>query len=251
LEHSLLFFDCYCQVGRYGTPGPGEPLEPREVLDAMQRAGISRALAIHALAKELAPIEGNDLIVMLAREHQWIEPCWVAMPHHTREMPAAGVLLAAMRNSGVRSVRLFPSLHGWRMNEYGTGELLSALGAACVPTFVDLDQTNWDEVDQVCATHPGLPLVVLRVTYRIDRTLYPLLEKHQNLRIEISGYQPHRGIEEIAARFGAHRLLFGSGLPVFEPGSAVAMVTYAELPEDQKQMIAAANLEALLAQAKP
>jgi predicted TIM-barrel fold metal-dependent hydrolase len=69
--------------------------------------------------------------------------------------------------------------------------------------------------------------------------------------IEISGYQPHRAIEEIAQRFGARRLLFGSGLPVFEPGSAVAMVTYAELPQDQKQMIAGGNLESLLEQAKP
>jgi len=217
----------------------------------MKAAGISRALAIHALAKELAPVEGNELIVALARDFQWIEPCWVVMPHHTGEMPAPENLLPEMRKNGVRSARLFPSLHGWRMNEYGAGELLSALEAACVPALVDLDQTNWDEVDQVCAAHPALPLVVVRVTYRIDRTLYPLLEKHQNLSIEISGYQPHRAIEEIAGRFGAHRLLFGTGLPVFEPGSAVGMVTYAELPRDQKQMIAAGNLESLLEQAKP
>jgi len=251
VEQPLRFFDCYCQIGRYGAPRPGEPLEPAQVHEAMERAGIGRALAIHALAKELAPIEGNELIVALAREHRWVEPCWVAMPHHTGEMPGPDALLAEMRKSGVRSVRLYPALHGWKFSEYGAGEMVSALENARIPTFIGLDQTNWDEVDRVCSVHPGLPVVLVRVTYRIGRTLYPLLEKHENMMIEISGYQPHRGIEEVAGRFGARRLLFGSGLPVFEPGSAVAMVTYAELPHDQKQMIAAGNLETLLEQAKP
>lgn len=194
---------------------------------------------------------GNLAVAEMAARRQWLEPCWVAMPHHTGEVPPPEELLSEMRKRGVKAVRLFPSLQNWLLTDYGAGELLAALESAQIPTLVDFEQTDWDRIHQLCSAYPGLPLVLLRVGYRIDRQVYPLLERHANLHLEISGYQVHHGIEEISRRFGAHRLLFGTALPSFEPGSAVAMVTYADLPFEQKQLIAAGNLESLLEQATP
>ena len=194
---------------------------------------------------------GNLAAAELASRLEWLEPCWVVMPHHTGEVPPPEELLAEMRRHNVRAVRLFPALQNWLLTDYGAGELLDALEAARVPTFVDFDQTNWDQVHQLCSSHPNLPLVLVRVGYRIDRIAYPLLERHPNLRFEISGYQVHHGIEEISRRFGIHRLLFGTALPGIEPGGAVAIVTYADLPVEEKQLMAAGNLESLLEQANP
>jgi hypothetical protein len=248
LDQPLRFFDCNCQVGRFSAPEPGQPTEAGSVGAALKRAGVSRALCFSSLANEYSVAAGNLAVSEAASKAEWMEPCWVAMPHHTGEVPPPGDLLSEMGRHGVRAVRLFPALQGWLLTDYGAGELLAALEAARIPALLDFDQTSWDQVHQLCSSHPGLPLVILRPGYRIDRAVYPLLELHPNLRLDIGGYQVHRGIEEISRRFGPDRLLFGTGLPFIDPGAAVAMVTYADLPPEQKQAIAAGNLESLLEQ---
>jgi len=240
----LQFFDCNCQVGRFGAPAPGLALTPDEFEAELRHFGVACALAYHALAKEYSPTEGNR--ALLEDRRPWLEPCWVAMPHHTGELPAPEDLLREMRAADVRAVRLFPKEHNWRLGEWSAGELLAGLERERVVTLLDLEQTDWDEVDAVCEGHPDLPLILLRPNYRTARLLYPLFERHTNLRIEFSFYQVHRGIEEICARFGAERLVFGSGLPVFSPGGPIAMVTYAEVADREKQAMAGGTLARLL-----
>ena len=53
--------------------------------------------------------------------------------------------------------------------------------------------------------------------------------------------------QEITRRFGAKRLLFGSGLPVTEAGTSIAQIAYADISDADKRLIAGDNLRALLA----
>lgn len=244
MDTPLHFFDCNCQIGRFGAPAPGLALTPEALEGELQHFGIARALCYHALAKEYSPAEGNR--ALLEDRRPWLEPCWVAMPHHTGELPAPQELLRQMHEADVRAVRLFPKEHNWRLREWAAGELLAVLAEARIATLLDADQTDWDEVDAICAAHPGLPLILLRPNYRAARFLYPLFERHANLRIEFSLYQVHRGIEEICQRFGAERLVFGSALPTFSPGGPVAMVTYADVNERDKEAMAGGTLARLL-----
>jgi hypothetical protein len=243
----LAFFDCNCQVGRFSAPAPGLALTPDALEAQLAYFGVARALCHHALAREYSPAEGNR--ALLEDRPPWLEPCWVVMPHHTGELPPPAQLLREMQDADVRAVRLFPKDHGWSLREWGSGELAAALESQRVVTLLDLDQTGWDDVDAACGAHPDLPLVVLRPNYRAARSLYPLLERHANLRIEFSLYQVHRGIEEICERFGADRLLFGTGLPVFSPGGPVAMVTYAEVADSARRAMAGGTLARLLGRA--
>ncbi len=48
-------------------------------------------------------------------------------------------------------------------------------------------------------------------------------------------------------RFGAERLLFGTRLPYFTPGSAIGMLSYAGISEAERTRIAGDNLRNLLA----
>jgi predicted TIM-barrel fold metal-dependent hydrolase len=120
------------------------------------------------------------------------------------------------------------------------------LESQLLPTFIDLDQTDFEAVAAVCQQYSLLPLVLLRVGYRTCRYLYPLLEKHPNLHLDISLFQAHGAIEEVCERFGPDRLLFATGLPVVAPGPAIAQVTYADISEEQKSLLAGGNLSRLL-----
>ena len=171
------------------------------------------------------------------------------MPDHTGEMPPPDELCDRMAQGGVRAVRLFPQMHSFSLSEWCSGELLGALEARRVPVFIDHDQTNWDEVDRICAAHPSLPLVLLRPNYRVHRSLYPLFERHANLHIEIGIYVAHNAIADCARRFGAERMLFGSALPHYTPGGPIANIMYSEISDAEKALIAGGNLRRLLGEA--
>jgi len=84
------------------------------------------------------------------------------------------------------------------------------------------------------------------VNYRVDRSLFALVKKFDNLYVETFGYKQHHGIEEFCKRFGAHRMVFGSGMPAYSGGAAVAMINYARISDEEKRMIAYENLEKIL-----
>lgn len=241
----LDYFDCNCQIGKYSIRHPEAFTSADELVKEMEYCGISEALAVHSMAKEYAPSVGNE---MLLREIQGkpIHPCWVVMPHHTGEMPAPDELLAQMKANGVRALKAYPNHQGFTLADWCAGDLLSMIEANGIPFFLDMDQTNWGQVAEIFGSHPRLNLILLKTSYRIDRLMYPLLEKYEGLRIETATYQVTMGIEEVCKRFGAGRLLFGSGLPITEAGPPIAQITYAQISDEEKQMIAGDNLRALL-----
>lgn len=240
------FFDCNCMIGRFGQPQPGQFWSADDLERELERCGIARALVFHALAKELDPALGNTALMEEIAGRARFAPCWVVLPHHTGEMLPPDQLCAQMAQRGVRAVRMFPQAHNYSLAEWCSGPLLAALEERQVPLFLDHDQTNWNEVEAVCSAHPRLPLVLLRVNYRAHRALYPLLERHPNLHLEIGIFVAHNAIEDCARRCGAARMLFGSGLPHYNPGGPIANIMYSHVADADKALIAAGNLRRLL-----
>lgn len=243
----LSFFDCNAQIGRYGVKHPEAFTTADALAEEMAYIGISEALVFHSMAKEYAPKVGNQMLLDDIRGRDAMHPCWVVMPHHTDEMPRPDDLLAQMKQAGIRALRAFPVLHQWRLTDWCAGDLLDMLEANRIPFFLDMDQTNWDNVADILKAHPTLNLCLLRTSYRCDRMMYPLMERYENLRIETATYAVPSGIEEVSRRFGARRLIYGTGLPVTEAGPSIAQITYAEISDADKRLIAGDNLRALLA----
>jgi len=248
------YFDCNCILGRVRCPSNGFYLTVDRLRETMETFGISEVLVRHATAVEWSPAEGNALLLDEIADHRdLIHPCWVVMPHHTGEMASPDDLVREMRDRDVRAAALYPgeTHHKFSTEQFCCGDLFAALADSRVILFIDEAQTSWPDIDRVLGNHPELRLVVCNVSYRINRDLYPLLEKHRSLHIEISGYQTHRGIEDVVKRFGAERLLFGTRLPYFTPGVALAMVESAGIEENDREKIAGSNLRRLLADAFP
>jgi len=247
-QQGLEFFDCNASFGFRKVMEPGSFYLREELAKKMRYYGIGRALVYHAMAREYDAASGNRKLMDEIKGIPEFVPLWVIMPHHTGEFPDPEKLKQLMKENEVRAATIFPAVseHNYSMEEWCCGELLSMLETCRVPLFISLDQTDWNEINRLCSAYPELRLVITNVNYRIDRLLYPLLERHPNLYVETSGYKNHRGIEEICSRFGAGRLLFGSGMPVYSGGAAVASILYSEIGEEEKKKIAGRNLEMLL-----
>lgn len=240
--------DCDAWVGRRGAAEPGVSATVDALLEEMDRVGIEQAVVTHYSAVDATPRLGNRLVDELCAPHQRLHRAWCLLPPSTREMGAAGEMVGRMLEAGVRVARLFPKTHGFCFAEWCIGDLLAALESRRVPVQVPLGEIAVDDLWRALNTYPRLPVVLMEVGYRANRLLYPLLARFPNLCLSIAPrYSVHRGIEDVCARFGAERLLFGSGFPAREAGAAVAALTYAMISEREKRLIGSENMRRVLA----
>jgi predicted TIM-barrel fold metal-dependent hydrolase len=242
------FFDSSCIVGRRNIVDPGSFYKTEDLVRKMEHYGVEKAMVYHSMAREYDPQTGNDMLMDEIKGYKQLYPVWVVMQHHTGEVPAPAELAVEMKRKGIKAVRMFPAPTdlNFSIAEWNCGELFSMLEKYRIPLFIGSDQINWNEVHALLKDHPQLRLVLTDVGYRCNRNLYATFEKFENIYIETFSYKVHRGIEEICKRFGAGRLIFGSGMPVYSAGSAASMIRYANISIKEKQMIAGENLEKLL-----
>lgn len=252
----LNLFDCNCAVGPQRVPQPGAPETADALLAEMDRLGVAEALVYHSVARCYSPVEGNAALAQELKAQPRLRPCWVIVPHHAGEMPRPRDMVKQMLDSGVRAARVFPDEHFFFIEPWCFGETLEALAEARIPLLVDWGKGHWSEalrgwnaIQQVCQAFPELPLVVVREGIAIDRFVGALLRRAPGLCVEISYYMGHRALETFVGRFGARRLLFGTGMPFYDPAQPIGMLLTGGLETDDVRDIAGDNLRRLLAAA--
>jgi predicted TIM-barrel fold metal-dependent hydrolase len=241
----LEILDCCALYGRPAVP-VGEPyLRPEDLLAEMDRLGIAERWCADFRALENSPALGNRLLAGELAGHPRLHPVWTVLPPGTGELPAPDELLAAMARAGVRMVRAEPGRHGYSAAEWCSGRLWSALAARRVPVLLDIGE-QWDVLDVLLSAHPELPVILTNVGYRAARALCPLLARHRNLRLETSSYLVNEGLAEVAGRFGAARLIFGTGAPGLNSEAALGTLRFSGLTPENLAAVGGGNLRRLL-----
>ena len=161
------------------------------------------------------------------------------------EADVAGAIAA-----GTRIGWISPKEHMFSPRPWCAGALYAELAARKLPLLLDYRQVTVDEIDEIMAAQPRLRLGLLTVPrFGRSRNLYALLARHPSLRLCLSfSYSVHEGIEDLVARFGPERWLWGSGYPEAEGGSSVALLTYSAISNEARALIAHGNIERLLAE---
>jgi hypothetical protein len=251
----IFFFDANCMVGKWGAYNERFPLGLDAIKKVMDKYHIKDALVYSSMSKEYDPMEGNKILLEDIVDEARFQPCWSALPTHSDDIPPLNDFITQMKKGGVRAIRLFPndSVHRFSLAEWSCGELFDALEEYKVPVLLDFTSLNYEGEDfpadlvySVCSAHPELPVILLHPGYRTGRVLFSLMDKFDNLRVELSRFMLHRGVEYICKNFGAQRLIFGTKLPYQTPAPIVTMITYANIEDEEKRMIAGENLRILL-----
>jgi predicted TIM-barrel fold metal-dependent hydrolase len=252
-------FDANCTVGRHLRLQAGGPHTASDLLEEMDRCGIAEALVLHAFGRENHPADGNGRIAREVSASPRLHPVWSALPAAGRdEQPAPDEFLRRLRRHRIAAVALFPRQFRFNLDDWCVDAFLEPLAAAGVPVFLNpnergpacgwqQDQTDWPAVVALCRRWPDLPAIVSEFRIRqSQRVLYRAFDACPNLRLELSGYWLHRGIEYLARTWGAHRLLFGSNWPTFGPHMSVATLMNAEIGDDERRLIGGDNLRRLI-----
>jgi predicted TIM-barrel fold metal-dependent hydrolase len=244
----LKFFDCSSVIGKRGVIHPGSFYQTDELLRKMAYYGIDKSLVYHSLALGYTPVAGNNELLDEIKNIPQLEGVWVVLPHHTGDFPHPLELRKELKSNNIRAVRMFPGNYefNFSLSQWCCGDLFSMLEECRIPVIIDCNQLSWDNLHDILSRHPDMPIILTKLHYSAGRAIYPLLYKFENLFLEVIGLKIYEGIEDICRKFGANRIIFGSSAPLYSGSSAVGMVTYADISQKEKSMIAHGNLENLL-----
>ena len=246
---SIELFDVQCGFGGI-TPGDPVVVGADDLAEEMARLHISAALPRTAPEDHAADVLTSNAALYAAHEkHPALIPCPAVVPSRNGGMPPVQDQISTHIKQGSGAVCVRPSEDYWSLAPWACGRLFLALQerrmpVVCLQKFVSLEQ-----VGQLAERFPSLPIIVAGAGYREQRILLPLLEAFPRVYLCLgSNYTVHRGIEELVSAVSARRLLFGTGFPQAEAMSAVTQLMYADISDDDKHLIGAANMERLISE---
>lgn len=255
-------FDAHCMVGRH-LKWDGEGLNSvKGLVSEMDHYGISEALVVDSLSREFHPFDGNLRILESTKSYPRIHAAWSVLPsvlEETRRSPEQFV--QEMEKHDVQALFLYPNQFFFNLSDWCIDPLMEPLAERKVPVFINpvevngrgsSDSTDWDSIVNLCKRWPDLPVIISEGRIRrSQRMLYRAFDACPNLHLELSAYWLHRGIEFITERWGANRIVFGSGWPKYGQHMTLVNLTTAQISDGDKKLIAGDNLRNLLSWNKP
>jgi predicted TIM-barrel fold metal-dependent hydrolase len=235
--------DVNCMIGR-GVDCSYKFSTAAELGAYLKKYHIAKALTASFMALRWNIAEGNESLVRETEGYDNILRVFIISPHlGTSEMPSRKELKEKLERYKVAAVKLYPASSGYPLDSFYAGSLLGLLDEMRMPVLIDWDENNFSSFPKLCSEFKNIPFIILEGGFKKSRIMYPLLEKTENVFFDICRFADSNLIEEIVIKFGAERLLFGSGMPRLSPGAAMALVTYADISNAEKKMILSGNWE--------
>ena len=244
----LKFFDANCTIGRRKKAYSFSVTEKKDIRKELERCNIIKAVCHHTTAREYNALEGNRILMEEIGGDNFFLPAYVMVPDHAGDFLPFDELKKELKENDVRLIKMFPargeqsfSLAKWDMED--SFQFLSDIKMPLMLTFKNVSA---DDLHQILSSYPELKIIVTDTSYFFDKELMRLMQLNENLYLETSNYTTLDGIEYITRKFGAERLIFGSGAPFVSTGAAVAKILYAKISDVDKEKIAHGNLENLM-----
>ena len=209
---------------------------------------IHSALTYHAEALR-EPERGNRLMIEECAASNGRLLCCMALNPSLQNLGLPGEGTAAERLKAIRpsAVRVFPDDQKYLFNTFYASDILDVCQQLHMPLIVTQNYTDLflSQLPEVCRQYPDVPVILPRFGLNRSRAYFPILKKLPNVYLDMSIMVDTGSIEEICQNFGSERLLFGSGLPTYEPAGALGLLYYSQISQDDKENIAHRNFENL------
>lgn len=245
----LEFLDCNCFIGRPQNAIPQSAPTADDLLAAMGRSGIGEALVWHVAQRDWSPVDGNRMVAEAIAPHPALGGCWTLLPEQTGELPAPAELPALMAKSRIRALRAFPTQHRFLLRSETVGGYLEVMGQRRIPLVLSLEggTGGWPMVYDLLRDFPKLVCILADVgLWGADRWFRPLVARYPGVYVEMADYCLDGGIEAFVGRYGAERLIYGSGFPFRSHGGMMLALRHAPIRDEDKAAIAAGNARRIL-----
>ena len=156
----------------------------------------------------------------------------------------------------VRLFRPFPKKQFFYLNDFYMKKIYKILSKAKFPIMLDLKQLDItgakyfdiDVLEHVLDENKDMP-VILEASLKqcmFGRYFSPLLERFENLHLEVSGLILYDQIEHYVEKFGSKRLIFGTNSPTLPIEINTNRITLANISQADKENIAFNNLSNII-----
>jgi len=223
-----------------------------DVLRLMDRHGIDHAAITSLRGLYGERREANAETLAAARAHgDRLTPLAVLSP-----MNGGGAAeLRALAGQGFRGVRLYPLLHAYRLYDPFADEVCEAAAELHIPAIVcTRPMMNFrfatypiEEVGALAERHPAAQFILSGPNYLTEfRAAVIVMQRCPNVAIELTCMQALEALRRTAEAVGAHRVLFGTGMPLHYPACNVAKLTSAKVSDTVREAVSAGNARRML-----
>ena len=244
--NELMFFDVNCRIGNANnTPGPGVA----ELLSEMDTCGVDRALVRHRNIAFGALSSNRDLADRLNEDLSGrLTGVWCILPDQCDELPEPDEFFSCMKEKRIGALTLSPFEHRYMPCRLSLGRIMAAAAERRIPVLLDAFAGKWAELYSFLEAFPKNICIYLESVgkWGSDRRIRPLLEHYENFYFETSGYWVPEGIRDLAEKYGAERILYGSNFPHYQHGCGMLQLKQSGLNDGDIAKIAGGNLETLL-----
>ncbi|MCX7705617.1 MAG: amidohydrolase [bacterium] len=245
----LKFFDANVFIGRPHNGQFGSVSTSEQLVQEMDKQGISKAIVWHIFQYEGSIVEGNRMLTEEISKSERLYGCWTILPPQTQEI-IKDDFFKKMKENKIVCVNAFPEWHRFVLDNVAFEHFLVELSERKIPLFLTMGRTciTWEGLYRLMKEFPLLTCVLCDIgIWGVDRYTWPLLEKFENFYLESSQLSLEEGgIEATVRRFGSERIVFGTGFPVQYQKAAILQLTHADISDRDKENIASKNLERIL-----
>ena len=235
------YIDCNSKYGRITKRHPLLAYEPDELLREMARCNIHAAVTENQVSTHYAYRPGNRDLIAQCKENSRLLPLALCPPTYKWEQ-REGVDYLPYLCDQVSGIVLRPRTCAFsldpRIMEDFAGILVEKKRPLVIPTA---ELESFIHLANLLEAFPELPVVMTSLSWGYNRMLFPLLERHANLHFDMSDDHLNDLLPFTKRHFGLDRLLFGSGYPGRGMGTLKALIEYADVSEDDKNLVAHGN----------
>ena len=248
----LPFFDAYCALGAPMNDGIHFAKGVAELYAEMDRMGVERAL-VRYNNMENGPVFANDKIAALLKDDAdgRLLGVWHILPEQCDELPHGNAFFTAMASNRIAALTHLAGPERWVPCPLTIGPVMEAARERRIPFltshrhYVD----DWVGLYRFIQEFPeNIFIVIPDSLWGVDRQVRPLIEHFPNVYLETSTFWLPEGLRDIALKYGAKRIVYGSGFPQYNQGNMMSVIRHLELDEADKRLIASGNLERLLSE---
>jgi len=220
-----------------------------DLLANMDRFGISRSLVWNTEARDYSPTWGNCRLLEELKAQDCGErlvPAFTVSPVMLYEENAMDGLIQAMTVNEVRAIRVFPGTLRHSIGQIET--LIDTLRKLKPVLFFDSKEReplDARELLSLAEKFPDIPIVYMQGMWDELVTMLDLMRHRENILVDTSWLHTPQVIELITEKFGAERMVFGTGYGSHN-GASIAALLYSDISESQRELIGHKNLERLL-----
>ena len=237
------YFDCFASVGKPAIPDSNFPSDIETIKNDMSYSRIHAVAAIHNAARDYSLTYGNRLGLEISKKESRIHSISAVNPFIEYETEYKDYYYDLLKNGSVGFAVLQNAIHSGSLEPKSYRKIVEPLMEFSKPLCIMgvFPEEMFKKVDTLAGEYPELPIIMQGTHWCVERFLFEILNKHDNVYFEISQNQSNSILELTKNNFGIHRVLYSSEWPLRSMGAIKALIEYADITDEEKDLVSHGN----------